>query len=149
MSFAYDESDKIFGDDYQESIRAKLSSTRYKIAFLGFLGFSLTFSMREVISLAIVAMATEQKTKDDSYSENCPVPGNESQVQRNETKRTFDWTPTEEAYLLSGFFYGYLLPQIPFGYLTSIYGGKTFFGLGLLLRSILLMLNPPVAYLGE
>ena len=147
---AIDETSNILSKSYQESLRGKVSSTRYKIAFLGFLGFALTYSMRANISLAIVAMVKEPKAKDASHNKNCPsLSRNKTDDFKSETQMgSFDWTTTEQASLLGGFFYGYLFLQIPCGYLTSLYGGKFFFGFGILFRSILIMLNPPVAYLG-
>jgi MFS family permease len=47
--------------------------------------------------------------------------------------------------ILGSFFFGYITTQIPGGYLASKYGGKNFFGGGVLLASILTMLTPVAA----
>ena len=59
--------------NYHETTCEKLCSTRFKIALLGFLGFATLFSMRVIMSIAIVEMVYDQGTKDGSYDENCPV----------------------------------------------------------------------------
>ena len=147
MKASYETEQLLGSDSYHESLRGKFSSTRYKIAFLGFLGCALMYSMRVNISLTLVAMVTEQETQDDTFNENCPV-DNETDSSSQEQSGTFDWTTTQQAFLLAAFFYGYLVFQIPAGYLATRYGGCKLFGWGLLGRSILLILNAPVAYLG-
>lgn len=41
---------------------------------------------------------------------------------------SFIWTTAEQGYVLSSFFYGYVLTQIPFGILAKKYGAKYFLG---------------------
>ena len=48
-------------------------------------------------------------------------------------------------WVLSAFFYGYLITQIPGGYLASRFGGRYVFGLGILLTSVLTLLTPLAA----
>jgi MFS family permease len=47
--------------------------------------------------------------------------------------------------ILSAFFYGYIVTQIPGGYLATRYGGKYVFGIGVLCSSILNIITPFVA----
>ena len=145
------ETSRLLGADYSyhESLRGKVFSTRYQIAFMGFLGYLLLFGMRASISVALVAMVTEHETKPSSQNENCPMDENDTDSSNDEVwTGDFDWTTTEQAYLLASFFYGYLITQIPGGYFSSKIGGKHLYGIGLLVRAILFMLNPPVAFLG-
>ena len=44
--------------------------------------------------------------------------------------------------ILSSFFYGYIVTQIPGGWIASRFGGKHLFGLGILLSAILTLLTP-------
>ena len=56
--------------------------------------------------------------------------------------RDFEWTQTEQSWILSSFFYGYAASQIPAGFIAGRYGGKWVFGLGNLLTAILTLLTP-------
>ncbi|XP_075247850.1 sialin-like [Convolutriloba macropyga] len=132
---------------YHQSLRGKFTSTRYKIAFLGFVGFGVIYSMRVTMSIAIVDMVTDQGSKDGSFNENCPIPDRLSSPSHS-TIRTFNWTSTEQAHILAASFYGYVITQIPGSYLASKYGGKNVFGYSVLIKSAMIIMNPPIAYLG-
>ena len=131
---------------YPKTFHEKFFSTRYRIAFLGFLGFASIFTMRVTMSIAIVEMVTDQGTRDGSYNENCPA--SENVKLANTAAGTFDWTTNQQAHILAAPFYGYLASQLPGGFLASRYSAKKVFGFSVLLKSILSILNPPVAYLG-
>ena len=64
------------------------------------------------------------------------------------TGGTFNWTTTQQANILAAHFYGYVITQLPAGYLASKYGGKNIMGYSVLIKSFLSILNPPFAYLG-
>ena len=46
---------------------------------------------------------------------------------------------------LGAFFYGYLITQIPGGWLAERYGGKMVFGIGIVMTSILTLFTPLAA----
>ena len=142
------ESANLFEADsrYHESVLGKVFSTRYKLAFMGFLGFFLLYSMRVNISVALVDMVKDRDTENSTINENCPDHSHNSSS--NSDEGTFDWTSGQEANVLSAFYYGYLVTQIPAGYVASRYGGKHMYGLGVLLTGIFTLLTPPVSYLG-
>ena len=48
-------------------------------------------------------------------------------------------------WVLSAFFYGYLLTQIPGGWLATRFGGKHVYGLGIVATSVLTLLTPLAA----
>lgn len=58
------------------------------------------------------------------------------------------WDTTLQGYLLSSFFYGYVITQIPFGILAKRYGSKYFLGIGMLINSIFGLLVPISAHWG-
>lgn len=60
----------------------------------------------------------------------------------------FVWDSTKQGYLLSSFFYGYVLTQIPFGILAKRYGSKYFLGVGMLINSLFGLLVPMSARFG-
>ena len=57
----------------------------------------------------------------------------------------FEWTQTEQSWILSSFFYGYAASQIPAGLIAGRYGGKWVFGVGNLITAILTLLSPLAA----
>ena len=46
---------------------------------------------------------------------------------------------------LGAFFYGYLITQIPGGWLAERYGGKMVFGIGIVMTSVLTLVTPLAA----
>lgn len=60
----------------------------------------------------------------------------------------FPWTPLTQGYILSSFFYGYVLTQIPFGMLAKRYGAMGFLGWGMLLNSVFAFVVPVAARQG-
>lgn len=54
----------------------------------------------------------------------------------------FQWTTIQQSYILSSFFYGYVLTQIPFGMLAKRFGSMGFLGWGMLLNSVFAFLVP-------
>lgn len=47
--------------------------------------------------------------------------------------------------MLSSFFYGYIITQLPGGYLALKFGGKNLFGLGILSTAVFTLLTPVAA----
>ncbi len=58
------------------------------------------------------------------------------------------WSPTVQGAVMSAFFVGYLLLQIPAGYLSDRFGGKWVLGLGVIFWSLFTLLTPISAMLG-
>eukprot|EP00118_Oscarella_pearsei_P006531 m.29645 g.29645 ORF g.29645 m.29645 type:complete len:491 (+) comp31204_c0_seq3:156-1628(+) len=90
---------------------------RYVLAFLGLLGFANVFMLRVNLSVAIVQMQGD-----------------------------FKWTPDMKGVVLSSFFYGYLLTNVPGSLLARKFGGKLVFGLGCLCTSVMTLFTPLAAY---
>lgn len=60
----------------------------------------------------------------------------------------FGWSGTEKGFVLSSFFIGYMLGQIPAGWMANHYGGKLVLGLALLVWSITTVITPIAALVG-
>jgi len=58
----------------------------------------------------------------------------------------YKWDSKQEGVVLSSFFAGYIITQIPGGWLASKFGGKWVLGLGLLWTSILTLATPIAAH---
>lgn len=62
---------------------------------------------------------------------------------------TLDWTKTLQGTILGSFFWGYLVGQIPAGWLATRFGGKWIFGVTMLISSICTLLTPVLAQASE
>ncbi|XP_074653838.1 sialin-like isoform X3 [Tubulanus polymorphus] len=121
-------------------------SCRYMMAYVGFFGFMWVYALRFNISVAIVCMS---KVPNDTMKievnttappeEDCGNGGNET-VKRIEGE--FEWSRQLQGVVLSSFFWGYIVTQVPGGWLAARYGGKIVFGAGMLLTSVATLLIP-------
>ncbi|XP_030377794.1 putative inorganic phosphate cotransporter isoform X2 [Scaptodrosophila lebanonensis] len=93
-----------------------------------FCGLSVAYALRVNLSVAVVAMT-------DSNSANPDFP-------------EYDWSEKTKSLLLSSFFWGYVITQVPAGQLARKFGGKVMILNGLLICSILNILTPLCAKLG-
>lgn len=57
----------------------------------------------------------------------------------------FKWSSETQGIVLSSFFYGYIITQLPGGFLALKFGGKNLFGLGILSTAVLTLLTPVAA----
>ncbi|XP_065897724.1 sialin-like [Dysidea avara] len=99
---------------------------RYVLAFMLFLGLCNVYALRVNLSVAIVQMTTKNPHRG---------------------QRSFDWSNTEQGWVLSSFFYGYIFTQLPGGWIATKFGGKYVFGIGVLVTSLLTLITPQMAYL--
>ncbi|KAH8309436.1 putative inorganic phosphate cotransporter isoform X1 [Drosophila kikkawai] len=119
-------------------------ATRYFVTFMLFLGMANAYVMRTNMSVAIVAMVnhTAIKSGDEVFDDECgdrDIPIDDSQ------DGEFPWNSALQGYILSSFFYGYVITQIPFGILAKKYGSLRFLGYGMLINSVFAFLVPVAA----
>ncbi|XP_062550218.1 vesicular glutamate transporter 2-like [Armigeres subalbatus] len=107
---------------------------RYIVVMMAFLGFMNMYSMRTNLSVAIVAM-TENRTVE--YA-NGTV----------HYEQYFNWNSKVQGYVLSSFFYGYLVTQVPGGYVSNWFGPHIAFGIGVGGSAVLTLLTPLAANAG-
>lgn len=103
---------------------------RYLVAAMTFLGFCNVYILRANLSVAIVDMVANKSTNDNG-TENYEI--------------EFDWDSQKQGSLLAAFFYGYIVTQIPGGWLANTFGGKRVFGIGVMATALLTLLTPPAA----
>lgn len=127
---------------------------RWKLACLMFLGFYMVYALRVNLSVAMVAMVnrTIPDSKDNVSIYICPEHSDE-QFNSTDDKDTpkvqvYNWSSKTQGIILGAFFYGYVITQIPGGYLADRFGGKFLLGLGILVTSVLTLLTPLAAELG-
>ena len=104
--------------------------------------------MRVSLSVAIVAMVNApEQANNTNIGQECPM-----QIQPHTNLvnggGSFDWESKEQGLILGSFFYGYVATQIPGGFLAEKYGGKWFFGLGILCTAVFTLLTPLAAEMG-
>ena len=122
--------------------------TRHTFVLLSFLGFANIYAMRVNLSVAIVAMVSSSDRKNDTnIGTQCPIT-NTTDDNSNSDGGDFDWNSKEQGLILGSFFYGYVVTQIPGGFLSEKYGGKWFYGLGTLCTAVLTLLTPLAAKVG-
>ncbi|XP_046559193.1 uncharacterized transporter slc-17.2-like isoform X1 [Haliotis rubra] len=104
-----------------------LCSQRWLLAYVGCFGCIMLYSARTNLSVAIVCMVNDTETNSTSpMSEHAE----------------FYWTKGEQSGILSSYFYGYIITQIPAGILASKYGGKYVMFIGMSIGSIASLLLP-------
>ncbi|XP_066595755.1 putative inorganic phosphate cotransporter isoform X2 [Prorops nasuta] len=125
--------------------------TRHMVTFMLFLGMANAYVMRTNMSVAIVAMVDHTVDADkekEVVTDECLNAPSINETHTSSANGEFKWDTTKQGYLLSSFFYGYVLTQIPFGILAKRYGSKYFLGIGMLINSIFGLLVPESARLG-
>eukprot|EP01127_Copromyxa_protea_P009682 TRINITY_DN2299_c0_g1_i4.p1 TRINITY_DN2299_c0_g1~~TRINITY_DN2299_c0_g1_i4.p1 ORF type:complete len:364 (-),score=57.02 TRINITY_DN2299_c0_g1_i4:299-1390(-) len=91
------------GDTFSPSPPRGYIARRYVILALLTLGLLLAYAIRVVLSTAIVNISKEQ-----------------------------DWSSDVQGIVLSSFYWGYIITQLPGGYMASRWGGKWVFGVGMI-----------------
>jgi len=123
-------------------------STRYFLAYLAFFGFANVYALRVNLSVAILSMvnSTYQHNHGDHQNTSGPIscPQNVQPNVHSEDGE-FKWDAAQQGLVLGSFFYGYIVTQLPGGFLAGKYGGKWLFGGGVLCTSILTLLTPVAA----
>ena len=62
-----------------------------------------------------------------------------------QTSGEFNWDSNLQGLVLGAFFYGYILTQVPGGFLAERLGGKWLYGCGVLMTAVLTILTPLAA----
>lgn len=115
---------------------------RYIVTLLTFAGFFNVYAMRVNLSVALVAMVNSTVNPEPNVSDACPLLSNHT----SEAKEgPFLWDPTIQGQILASFFYGYIVTQIPGGFLAGKYGAKWPFGIGVLCTTVFTLATPYVS----
>ncbi|XP_011343507.1 putative inorganic phosphate cotransporter isoform X2 [Ooceraea biroi] len=139
--------------DAEVSPPKALVGKRHIVTFLIFLGMANAYIMRTNMSVAIVAMVNHTANLDEdqeikTVNECGEAITNETEAAQRSADGPFIWDSKKQSYLLSSFFWGYVITQIPFGILAKRYGAKYFLGIGMLINSVFGLLVPASAYWG-
>uniref|UniRef100_A0A1B6D0T1 Major facilitator superfamily (MFS) profile domain-containing protein n=1 Tax=Clastoptera arizonana TaxID=38151 RepID=A0A1B6D0T1_9HEMI len=123
---------------------------RYILGLMGFFAFANGYIQRFCLSLAITEMVIHVKKDDDVYDPySCPYDNSSSSSSGSHVSSAeFDWDEATQGLILSSFFWGYVITQLPGGIISERFGGKYVLGFGMLLSATGTLLTPAVSRLG-
>ncbi|CAB1312636.1 unnamed protein product [Coregonus sp. 'balchen'] len=161
-------------DDKVERAPACCSS-RYGLSLLSCYGFFVAYALRVNLSVAMVDMLNNTDASGNTSTSVCPAHSSPARPKHNHTVSTtspacpkhhtvstttpallnpntttlvYNWDTETQGWILGSFFYGYILTQIPGGYLALKYGAKWLLGLGILGTVVFTLLTPVAADMG-
>lgn len=118
---------------------------RHWVTFMLFLGMANAYVMRTNMSVAIVAMVNHTAAHESNEPQGNECGGYYNSTPDPSEDGEYEWDSEQQGYILSSFFYGYVLTQIPFGILAKKYGNIYFLGVGMLINSVFAFLVPLAA----
>ncbi|XP_062319477.1 sialin [Osmerus eperlanus] len=136
------------GEDEHIERAPACGSSRYGLALLSSYGFFVAYALRVNLSVAMVDMLNNTDASGNTSSSVCPAHSSPERPQHNHKASVYDWDSETQGWILGSFFYGYILTQVPGGYLARKYGAKWLLGLGILGTVIFTLLTPVAADLG-
>ncbi|XP_048508424.1 putative inorganic phosphate cotransporter isoform X2 [Athalia rosae] len=110
---------------------------------MGCLAVTNAYTMRISLSLAITEMVKHREPSLNSTNEEV-CPSSESSTATSSNGGTYDWDEYTQGIILSSFFWGYIITQLPGGILADKFGGKYTLGLGIFSTAIFTLLTPLV-----
>lgn len=111
-------------------------SQRYVICLMGFLSIVVAYTMRGCLNLLIIEMVVENS--NSGVQSECAVRSIPYKVKSG----NIDWTQTQQASVLTSFFYGYIITHIPGGYISDMYGAKYVLGGAVFFSMLMTILTP-------
>ncbi|CAN7998844.1 unnamed protein product, partial [Ixodes hexagonus] len=121
-------------------VLADVLIARYVFALAGFFGLVHLYVQRLNLSVAIVAMVRMKTSGNRSAETGCDFGVRNATAM--ELEGDFDWDEQIQSMILSSFFYGYILLQLPGGRLADRVGGKYPLGAGVLISSAMTLITP-------
>ncbi|KAL5007698.1 hypothetical protein ScPMuIL_016504 [Solemya velum] len=139
----YDELDEAYSEDEEKKLTGSRlmkfkcnccrCSKRYTIALMSSVGFLISFGIRCNMGVAIIKMVKNETVLGDGTTNGTTaIP-------------EFSWTPETVGVVDSSFFWGYIITQIPGGYLASRLPATRIFGLAIGISSFLNIFLPGAA----
>ncbi|ELT87580.1 hypothetical protein CAPTEDRAFT_209782 [Capitella teleta] len=133
-----------------------MTSCRVTLALLTSVGYAFVYILRVDLSVAIVCMVKDpfiNSTLDnnsvsiDNYSDYSDGCGGQAGLGSSPSpyKGEFEWNKEMRGIILGSFFYGYILTQVPGGWLTVRFGPKKVFGVAMVINVMATILTPIAA----
>ncbi|XP_028047518.1 putative inorganic phosphate cotransporter isoform X2 [Monomorium pharaonis] len=111
-----------------EALPNRIFGIRHLQVLLLFLGMTIGYSLRVGMSVAVVPMANASTANPDI--------------------KDYGWNKQEKDLVLSSFFWGYVVTQVPSGYIANVWSGQKLLAIGMLICGVLKLLTPVVASWG-
>lgn len=123
---------------------------RYILGFMGFFALANGYIQRFCLSLAITEMVATHRLHHTKIDPNaCPL---DTIITTNGTVHKFSgefvWDESTQGLILSAFFWGYVVMQLPGGLLAEKFGGKYTLECGMLTSTICTLATPVIARAG-
>lgn len=123
-----------------------LFSVRFRLCLLLSTGFALVYALRVNLSIAIVAMVKDHSNPNPiSNDTQCYIPNPPGPNSNSSSGGSYDWDAGQQGYILGAFFYGYIITQIPGGFLADKFGARVLLSAGMLCTSFLTLFTAIVA----
>ncbi|XP_017839852.1 putative inorganic phosphate cotransporter [Drosophila busckii] len=106
----------------------RIFGRRHVQCILCFFCLSLAYAWRVNLSVAIVAMAKSNDSETDSDS--------------IFSVKKYEVNSVQQGYLFASFFWGYVITQVPGGYIAQRYGAKMLLSVGITICAVLTILTP-------
>jgi len=133
---------------------------RYAFAILGSMGMAIIYGLKVNLSVAMVAMVNHTAVAAMSnHSAGAAIPNNatvtsddQDDALQGEDVETisngpFPWSPKQQGAILSAYFLGYFVTQIPGGRMAELFSGKYVFLVAVLMNTVGTLLSPVLAFL--
>nr|XP_024218352.1 putative inorganic phosphate cotransporter isoform X2 [Halyomorpha halys] len=95
---------------------------RVFVCMMAFIGLTLMFMMRFSLSLTLTFIALPKKSKK-AIEGSCIKPSTKNETSSDRVV-IFEWDEGIQGQLLGGFFYGYVLTQLPAGVISDLFGPR-------------------------
>ncbi|KAL7294275.1 hypothetical protein TKK_0012290 [Trichogramma kaykai] len=123
---------------------------RWVFAFMGFLALVMAYGMRVSLSIAITEMTIKpENNKKLPIDDTCPMDDELPHTNVTSSSGTYNWDEYTQGIILSSFYWGYVITQLPGALLAEKYGGKHTLGFGILITAALTIAIPEAIRLGE
>eukprot|EP00099_Drosophila_melanogaster_P012271 NP_001286591.1 major facilitator superfamily transporter 14, isoform C [Drosophila melanogaster] len=119
----------------------KFFGVRHVQCILCFFCLAMSYAWRVNLSVALVAM-TDNSTSLAQNNTNTGVAPSEPGFDFFNSERYYNFTQKEKGNLQASFFFGYIVTQVPGGYIAQRYGAKTMLMYGLGIAALITMLSP-------
>ncbi|XP_046735529.1 sialin [Diprion similis] len=130
-----------------------LLPARYLMAITGSMGLAIVYGFKVNLTLAMVAMVNQtfvgsqgNQTRDDgSHSSVCVHEGSGGNATENDGP--FQWDKTTQGLILSSYFWGYLVSQLPGGRVAELFSARWVMNGSVMLNAVASILSPMAAKL--
>uniref|UniRef100_A0A6P7GY55 Sialin n=1 Tax=Diabrotica virgifera virgifera TaxID=50390 RepID=A0A6P7GY55_DIAVI len=135
----------------------KVMSARYVLAILGSVGLGIIYGLKVNLHVAIVSMVKHgpsNSTQNQNVTNNLTRPAEtcgEEDITNSTTitaeQGPFDWSTSVQGLLLSAYFWGYIVAQIPGGRIAELFSAKWVMFFSVAINAVCTLLTPVMANL--